>query len=322
MQKNQVQSSLGFSPFGMPMPQRTFSTGYRFGFNGKEMDNEVKGQGTSYDYGFRIYDPRLGRFLSVDPLAKSFPFYSPYHFAGNSPILHIDLDGLEEVNSMTFIYDKTFNNRQLKKTEWLDIDRPSANGTFAEAAAYNTANKNSHLYQPINQIHNYYQWADEKLQNGKSGIRWFAAAEDVTAPFFGIGASQHWPGQIGGGFSKDAASFLAAGNSFLFGKNMGMMNDILEKGNFNGLTGKDADYAMVDLEQSTLTGFMKTYESKMGSKKFDSMIDNLNSALNDPLVELDYIKKAKETIGGDIDFRNQSHREVLGKSLVDEKHAE
>ena len=223
---------------------------------------------------------------------------------------------------MTFIYDKTFNNRQLKKTEWLDIDRPAANGTFAEATAYNTANKNSHLYQPINQIHNYYQWADEKLQNGKSGIRWFAAAEDVTAPFFGIRASQHWLGQKDGGFSKDAASFLAAGNSFLFGKEHGNDERYSGKRQFNGLTGKDADYAMVDLEQSTLTGFMKTYESKMGSKKFNSMIDNLNSALNDPLVELDYIKKAKETIVGDIDFRNQSHREVLGKSLVDEKHAE
>src|SRR5687767_303579 len=43
----------------------------------------------------RIYDPRLGRFLSVDPLAKQYPFYSPYHYAGNSPIKNIDLDGAE-----------------------------------------------------------------------------------------------------------------------------------------------------------------------------------------------------------------------------------
>ncbi len=306
------------------MPGRNFNSGdYRYGFNGKEKDDEVKGAGNQYDYGFRIYDPRLGRFLSVDPLTKSFPFYSPYHFAGNSPILHIDLDGLEEVNSMVFMYDKMFNNRQLKKTEWLDIDRPTGNGTFAEAAAYNTANKNSHLYKPINQIHNYYQWADEKLQNGKSGIRWFAAAEDVTAPFLGIGASQHSLGQTFGGFSKDAASFLAAGNSFLFGKNMGMMNDILEKGNFNGLTGKDADYAMVDLEQSTLTGFMKTYESNVGSKKFNKIMDNLNESLNGELSsQMGYIENAKKAIGGDIDFRNQSHREALGKALVDSKREE
>ena len=43
----------------------------------------------------RIYDPRLVRFLSVDPLAKHFAYYTPYQFAGNSPIANIDLDGGE-----------------------------------------------------------------------------------------------------------------------------------------------------------------------------------------------------------------------------------
>lgn len=68
---------------------------YRFGFNGKEMDNEVKGTGSQYDYGFRIYDSRIGKFLSVDPLFASYPWFTPYQFAGNSPTWAIDLDGLE-----------------------------------------------------------------------------------------------------------------------------------------------------------------------------------------------------------------------------------
>ena len=89
--------------FGMQMPDRTFSVangGYRFGFNGKEMDNEVSGQGNQYDYGFRIYNPRLGKFLSVDPLTQSYPWYTPYQFAGNKVIRFIDLDGLEEYDPM------------------------------------------------------------------------------------------------------------------------------------------------------------------------------------------------------------------------------
>ena len=78
------------------MPERTINNGiYNYGFNGKEMDNEVKGKGAQYDYGFRIYDSRIGKFLSVDPLFSSYPFYSSYQFAGNSPIMFIDLDGLE-----------------------------------------------------------------------------------------------------------------------------------------------------------------------------------------------------------------------------------
>jgi len=81
------------------MPGRKFTAGneYRYGFNGKEKDNEVKGDGNQYDYGFRIYDPRIGKFLSVDPLFKSYPWYTPYQFAGNKPINSIDLDGLEEI---------------------------------------------------------------------------------------------------------------------------------------------------------------------------------------------------------------------------------
>ena len=74
---------------------RVGSASYRYGFNGKENDNEVKGEGNQQDYGMRIYDPRLGRFLSVDPLTKDYPYYTPYQFAGNSPIKFIDLDGLE-----------------------------------------------------------------------------------------------------------------------------------------------------------------------------------------------------------------------------------
>jgi RHS repeat-associated protein len=72
--------------------------GYRYGFNGKEIDKGSEGMGgggSTYDYGFRIYNPSLGRFLSVDPLFKTYPWFTPYQFAGNGPILNIDVDGLE-----------------------------------------------------------------------------------------------------------------------------------------------------------------------------------------------------------------------------------
>ena len=87
-----------YYPGGMQMPGRKYAqpnSSYRYGFNGKENDNEVKGEGNQQDYGLRIYDPRLGKFLSVDPLTASYPWYSPYQFAGNNPIKFIDLDGGE-----------------------------------------------------------------------------------------------------------------------------------------------------------------------------------------------------------------------------------
>ncbi len=77
------------------MVGRSFSSeGYRFGFNGKENDDETQTQ----DYGMRIYTRRLGRFSSRDPIAKKYPYLSPYQFASNSPVCGIDLDGLEFAN--------------------------------------------------------------------------------------------------------------------------------------------------------------------------------------------------------------------------------
>ena len=73
------------------------SSNYRYGFNGKEKDDELKGEGNSLDYEKRFYDSRIGKFLSIDPLFKGYPWYTPYQFAGNTPIQAIDLDGLEEM---------------------------------------------------------------------------------------------------------------------------------------------------------------------------------------------------------------------------------
>ncbi|MBO9635088.1 MAG: hypothetical protein J7578_18405, partial [Chitinophagaceae bacterium] len=78
-------SGTDYYPFGMPMRIGGDSS-YRFGFNGKENDNEVKGgDGLQQDYGMRVYDPRIGKFLSVDPLADHYPSWSPYPFAMNRP---------------------------------------------------------------------------------------------------------------------------------------------------------------------------------------------------------------------------------------------
>jgi hypothetical protein len=70
--------------------------GYRFGFQGQEKDNEIYGaEGTALSFEYRVHDARVGRFLSIDPLAAKYPFYSPYAFSGNRVIDRIELEGLE-----------------------------------------------------------------------------------------------------------------------------------------------------------------------------------------------------------------------------------
>ncbi len=70
-----------------------FDDDYRFGFNGQVKDNNLKGIGNLLDFGARIHDSRLGRFLSLDPLAKNFPSESNYSFSGNSPLAFVDMNG-------------------------------------------------------------------------------------------------------------------------------------------------------------------------------------------------------------------------------------
>jgi len=76
------------------MPGRTFSSGnYRYGFNSMEKDDEILGNGNSLDFGARIYDARLGRWMATDPLAYQFPWASPYNFVFNKPMIFVDPDG-------------------------------------------------------------------------------------------------------------------------------------------------------------------------------------------------------------------------------------
>jgi RHS repeat-associated protein len=121
---------------------------YRYGFNGKENDNEVKGTGNQQDYGMRIYDPRIGKFLSVDPLFKDFAWNSTYAFAENSPIKFIDLDGEERFD---YIYKLNATNgiAELKTITMTEVD---ANGKKLPVSIHYSLNGRSTSFKTINQF--------------------------------------------------------------------------------------------------------------------------------------------------------------------------
>ncbi len=95
----EVISAQGYEPFGSLLPGRNYSSdAYRFGFQGQEKDNEVYGsEGTSYALDYRMHDARVGRFLSIDPLAFLFPWNSPYAFSENRVLDTVELEGSEAV---------------------------------------------------------------------------------------------------------------------------------------------------------------------------------------------------------------------------------
>ena len=130
---------------------------YRYGFNGKEKDSDGEwGSSTHYDYGFRIYNPAIAKFLSVDPLTKKYPELTPYQFASNTPIQAIDLDGLE-----AFFVHGTNSN---KYDSWL-TNTPLVYGI------------SSHFKHTASNDINYHEWSGAN----NSAARRFAATELVNA---------------------------------------------------------------------------------------------------------------------------------------------
>ena len=121
-------SASDYYAFGSPMPGRQFnSNNYRYGFNGKEKDDEIKGSGNSYDFGDRIQDPRTGRFLSLDPLQANYPALSPYNFVGNNPIMFVDPDG-RKIKLANDEAKKLFGRAQQQVLGSSDIFKINQNG--------------------------------------------------------------------------------------------------------------------------------------------------------------------------------------------------
>ena len=106
-----------YSPFGVQLDGRTISNGdYRYGFQGQEKDDEIKGEGNSVNYKYRMHDPRIGRFFTVDPLLKKYPYYTPYSFSGNKVIHAVEIEGLEEqeVNGTDKVVQGPWSEEQAK----------------------------------------------------------------------------------------------------------------------------------------------------------------------------------------------------------------
>jgi len=142
----EVLAAQDYAPFGMLLPERTWtsdSVSYRYSFNGYEKLDELYGEGNGVDFGERIYDSRLGRFLSLDPLMDEFPEQSPFVFADNSPIINIDLDGesAENVNENIGQGDSRSSDTKERKLYDFDIGSKDNKSNNSDASFKNLGNQ-------------------------------------------------------------------------------------------------------------------------------------------------------------------------------------
>jgi len=105
----------------MLLPNRHGSTDdYRYGFQGQEKDDEIKGEGNSVNFKYRMHDPRVGRFFAVDPLTSKYSWNSPYAFSENRVIDYVELEGLEKARPRMLDNDMIATQPE-KKLTWDDI---------------------------------------------------------------------------------------------------------------------------------------------------------------------------------------------------------
>ena len=234
---------------------------YRFGFNGKEKDDELyNSTGTSYDYGFRIYNPRIAKFLSVDPLTKSYPWYTPYQFAGNKPVWAIDMDGLEEYIFQYAIDDK-LNVTLIQKTRNVEMrEKINANGIHSGIfEAYNKA-------------------TGEKLTNYERG--------KVQYQYFYKGKQVNIHRKINGNFAKGAGNFLTINNgdnwfgSIYIGPN-------------NPKSGSEADYRREpqDMMDAAALQHDKDYDEQGAEGAIDALFDT-----NTMQADIDLVQRSNTVI--------------------------
>ncbi len=141
------------------MPGRHGNTSdYRYLFNGMEGDNEIKGEGNSYDFGARKYNPRIARWSSPDPLEKAYAEWSPYNFVMNNPINLIDPSGMAPET----IYKNKETEEEIEVKDGVDKTIEVSNEDFLKAQEFASLGKLNRENQ---------NWNSEKFSDYRSFYR-------------------------------------------------------------------------------------------------------------------------------------------------------
>ena len=131
-----VESLADYYPFGMTMPGRSYNAHtYRHGFTGHEKESDLA-EGI-YTTEYRLYDARVGRWLSVDPLSMDNAGESPYLYCSGMPMTYFDPDGREKIDC----FNKNYPTREElngRPFEWQTnlINHRTTNAKFFDGHVY------------------------------------------------------------------------------------------------------------------------------------------------------------------------------------------
>lgn len=281
-----VISANDYSSFGAELENRKLnSENQLYGFNGQRKENDMYGEGNAYDFGDRIQDPRLGRWLSVDPLQAKYPGESPYMFAGSNPILFKDPDGKDRIITIYFV-DAGGHMTCLGTRTVPDCYKT---GTYEKTNIFSQRH-----YYKADIEETVVLYANEKTIDKweKEGQRYPVSMADYYAPQF-LGGFHAFPlpsGQSDGPGYTQAAGFSMSGGS-------GTTLDFKDKAGVN----------LGSIDMATLFGFMASADNALGVKdlftkiadanaieKFNQFMENVNSLVSAGEQQADAIEQTKK----------------------------
>jgi RHS repeat-associated protein len=273
---------------------------YEFGYNGQMKMNEIAGIGNHYGFMFREYDPRIGRFWSIDPLRTKYPWVSNYVFAENDVISCIDLEGLEKYlvttkddgnTRVTTVTRNTAEDAKPDRFGYVGEDGKVRLAQQADNAQDEAAAKELDDNPSKDMVHMYYQEPSyistptaATVKSATRALAKTATLKPVAPPAFYIGPTKVTPGNP----ILMPASFTLVGDQPLLSSQLRLAKDI-------GSILKASDFKSASISVNIYDGsgeahFKQTYSwSKDGKPQ----------TLNDGLVnELSRIKAIAEKMSG------------------------
>jgi RHS repeat-associated protein len=258
----------------MMMPGRRYDrgTGYRYGFNGKENDNEVKGEGNEVDYGNRVYDPRIGRWLSLDPLQKKYPNETPYLYTGGNPIIFSDPDGKDRIITY-YAIDKNGHNILLGTVTYKGVYAYTSTGNLVNGRYYQQ-DIYQNAYIDLGNPRNSHEDAPRNLITKE-----ISAASYAGTKISNLFSSLHFGSLEGNSQGTGSGTFQPAGYA-LTGNSNGTTLDIKDQAG--------EIYGSIDIGGLLSTAKLLRIDPKVLTEMFDkSAVENVKlffeklSALND-----------------------------------------